>query len=64
MKSMKNKKQAAPKKAPPSKNTALPISEAAAAALSRLKAKHGVTRTFAIERGVIMLEQSLAGGVK
>jgi len=62
MKSMKLKKNTPENKKP--KNTALPISEIAKAALIRIKSNHGINRTFAIERGVIMLEKSIAGGAK
>jgi len=47
-----------------SKKTNLELSGDCLAALARLKENHGVNRTFAISRGVIMLEQSLVGGAK
>jgi len=46
------------------KKTNLELSPLAQDALARLKQNHGVNRTFAIERGVVMLEQSLIGGAK
>ena len=42
-----------------SKKTNLELSGNCLAALARLKQNHGMSRTFAIERGVIMLEQKL-----
>jgi hypothetical protein len=39
--------------------TNLELTPEATACLQRLKAVHGVNRTFAISRGVILLEQSL-----
>jgi hypothetical protein len=44
----------------PSKKTNLELTPEATACLHRLKSIHGVNRTFAISRGVILLEQSLA----
>ena len=65
MKITKNKK---PNSTPPPplviKKTNLELSQLAIDALARLKTNNGVNRTFAIERGVIMLEKSLAGGAK
>jgi hypothetical protein len=51
---MKLKKPTPPEKPATTKNTALPISELAQDALARLKQNHGVNRTFAIERGVVI----------
>jgi len=39
---------------------ALPVRRA----LARLKINHGYSKRFAVERGVLMLEQSLRGGEK
>ena len=42
-----------------SQKTNLELLPEAIEALARLKANHGVNRTFAVSRGIIMLEQSL-----
>ena len=43
----------------PMKNTNLKLPPAAVRAMERLKVVHGYTNTFAITRGLVMLEQSL-----
>lgn len=46
-------------KKPQRKQTNLELSAPARGALRRLKTRHGVTKTFAVERGLVMLEQYL-----
>lgn len=53
-----------PTKKPQRAQTSLVLSASVRGALRRLKLKHGYTKRFAIERGVVLLEQSLAGGAK
>ena len=54
----KPKRKAAPETPlPASKKTNLQLSSNTLEALRRLKEQHGMSRTFAIERGVILLEQ-------
>ena len=57
----KPRRKAAPAFAPlpPAKKTNLELSGNALAALARLKQQHGMSRTFAIERGVLLLEQKI-----
>ncbi len=47
-------------KKPQRKQTSLELSAPVRGALRRLKSKHGYTKRFAIERGVLMLETSLS----
>jgi|GEM_PF-3259982 len=46
---------------PAVKNTNLKLEPVAVAVLNRLKVVYGVSNSFAISRGVVLLEQQLSG---